>query len=54
MSLDTSKLILKIVGVISNFGSGLSALVSPIVTLIENGCIFLAANTIKNYRDGEY
>ena len=43
-----------IVGVCSNFGGGFSALVSPIVTLIENGIIFYAANTIKNSNDSKY
>ena len=45
-----------IIGVVSNLSGGMSALVTPIVTLVENGCIFMAANTIKNANEngGEF
>lgn len=37
-----------VIGVITNLGGSFSALSTPILTLIENLCIFVAANTIKN------
>ena len=36
-----------VIGVISNLSGGFSAVISPIITLIINGAIFVAANTVR-------
>ena len=36
-----------VIGVITNLSGGFSAVISPIITLIINGAIFVAANTVR-------